>query len=316
MIKRRNKQSITYGQAFELFINAKKIKSVSESTIENYIQSYEYFISSQNLSSSKILDDSVKDLVDNYILILKDKNMSVPSINHFLGDIRVFLYWCMNENYIDKFKISLLKGQESKIKFFSDEELKILLIKPKDKSDFVECRTYAIICFILATGARASTICDIKLEDIDFVNKEVTYRHLKNKQSAVIPLSNSLIKVLNDYIKEWDNHSDYLFCDISEGKLSRNALSLGLKRYCIERGIKPRGPHSLRHNFARGWIKNNGNAFSLQQMLTHSDISMTRKYVKLFSNDLHNNLENFSPLDTIKCCSSRTKTIKKRIIDN
>ena len=147
----------------------------------------------------------------------------------------------------------------------------------------------------MATGARAGTIVNIKLEDIG--NFEITYRHMRNKKSQTVPLSMYIFTLLMDYINAFDmNNYEFLFTDCYGNQLTVSALRQALRKYCIKRGIDPRGPHALRHSFAKGWIKNGGGTFQLQQMLGHSSLEMTRHYVKLFSDDLREEIV-YNPLD-------------------
>ena len=157
-----------------------------------------------------------------------------------------------------------------------------------------------VICFILATGARASTLTNIKMSDISFSNHEIIYRHLKNRHTAVIPLSKSLEKVLREYLSVWQREKEdgWLFCDMNERQSTVSALYQSMENYCRRRGVESKGLHALRHSFAREYIINGGNAFKLQRILTHSDMSMTKRYVRLFDSDLQNDY--FSPLDSYK----------------
>lgn len=312
MIKRRENLGFTIEEAFRIFIREKDLKGLSGKTIENYDDSINHLSYALKMPLKLNLDTINEETIYSYIEWMKKHNYSRCSINHYLSNIRVFLYWCMKGCQLEKFDITLIKGQEERLKYVSESDIEKLLIKPSKSDSFTTWRTYAIVCFIMATGARASTICNIKLEDIDLVNREVTYRYLKNKQIAVIPLSLSLVEVLQNYLKLWNIDSEWLFCDIGGKQLTLSALEQGLNRYCKLRGLKRVNPHSLRHSFSRGWIKNGGNAFTLQQMLTHSDITMTRKYVKLFSNDLKTNFESYNPLDNMKPHNSRTLRIKRK----
>ena len=156
----------------------------------------------------------------------------------------------------------------------------------------------------MATGARASTITELKVSDIDFKGKTITYRHLKNKKVANIPLSPSLEKTLSWYLTLFEVE-DYLFPSFYGTKSTVNGLRQGLEAYCKDRGVEPRGLHSLRHSFAREWIKSGGGAFQLQQMLCHSKLTMTQKYVRLFSEDLKDDVYQYSPLDNLKPCKQK-----------
>ena len=70
---------------------------------------------------------------------------------------------------------------------------------------------WVIVTFVMARGARASTIINIKLEDLDFCLKEIKYTHLKNKRIAIIPMSSHLDAVLKQYLHLWDIGNTYLF---------------------------------------------------------------------------------------------------------
>ena len=44
--------------------------------------------------------------------------------------------------------------------------------------------------------------------------------------------------------------------------------------------------HTFRHNFAMIYLRNGGDEFSLQKMLGHTDLTMTRHYVELSQTDV------------------------------
>lgn len=46
---------------------------------------------------------------------------------------------------------------------------------------------WAIINYILATGNRAATVRNLRLQDIDFQAKEITLAHTKTKSRKLFP---------------------------------------------------------------------------------------------------------------------------------
>lgn len=304
MIKRQS--SITIEDAFNMFKSYKV--GVQKPTLENYEVTYAVFLRDTGLSESSPIRFITEEVVVSWINLMKANNVRLSSINHYISDIRVFLNWCMKQDYIRKFKISLIKGQESIMRYYTDEELDVLIKKPTKSELFSQHRTWVAICFVLATGARASTLINIKISDIDFNNNEVTYRHLKNKHVAVIPLSKSLSRIIREYLSSWSREKEdgWLFCDAAENQCTVSSLYQALDNYCNRRGIKSKGMHALRHSFARGYIMNGGNAFKLQKLLTHSTLEMTKRYVRLFSDDLKTDYESFSPLDNMTVTKKAT----------
>ena len=279
----------------------KEASGLSKKSIKNYKDVYDRYTRDVGQPISK-------NSVNNWIHLLLERGMNPISINYYINQIRVFSYWLIENNYIESFTIRKIKTQEPQIKTIPEQDVLILLNKPKLKSSFVTYRTWTIINFILATGARASTILNIKIDDVDFSTKEIRYTHLKNKTSAIVPLSFSLERVLRQYINCWDVGSGYLFLDKYGGQLTVTALSHSLHNYCVSRGVKPRSAHAFRHTFAKKYVTNGGNVFALQKMLTHTDLAMTRKYIHLFSSDLKRGYEDICPLDSYK---KNTMIIKK-----
>lgn len=310
---------ITLNEAFEDFIAEKEAKNLSTSTIHNYRQSYNFFMDFCGFDSETTTDEIKQAHFFKWINSMKLNGVKPTSINHYLRDCRTFFYWCMDEDraYIEpRFKIQMIEAQEEQLKLFSDEELALLLEKPRRNDSFVDWRTWAITNWVLGTGNRASTICDIRIDDINFSRKEITLRHTKNKKAQIIPLSASLESVIKEYVRMWRrdaNLDGWLFPNVGEEQLTTNALRLSFGRYCRDRGVEKSNIHGLRHNFAKGWVQNNGNMFALQKILGHSSLDMTRKYVKLFSEDLKEDFDKFNPLDTIKKTARRTQAVRRSL---
>jgi integrase/recombinase XerD len=301
---------------FEEFIFENEARNLAPKTIENYKQSVRLFMEFNGFNEETTTDDITAQLFYKWANTLKLNGAKHTTINHYLRDCRTFFYWCMKEErgYIEGFKIQLLEGQEEKPKLFEEDDLLLLLEKPKVKDDFTTWRNWAVVNWVLATGNRCSSIVEVKMKDVNFKTSEITLAHTKNKKTQILPITPALTTVLKDYIRIWRkkaNSEEYLFCNCSEEKLTTNALRHSFAKFCNDRGVKQTNLHGLRHSFAKQFLLNDGNMFKLQKFLGHSTLDMTRRYVKLFSDDLKENYEAVSPLDNLKKASRRTKTIKR-----
>ena len=113
-----------------------------------------------------------------YVIHLTDSGMTANSVNHYIRSVKVFLYWCMEQDEIAPFKIKMVKAQETVKDVYTQEELCALIQPPKREDSFVVWRSWAIINFILGTAAREATVCEMQMQDISFDDRTIKFRHL------------------------------------------------------------------------------------------------------------------------------------------
>ena len=58
--------------------------------------------------------------------------------------------------------------------------------------------------------------------------------------------------------------------------------------------------HTFRHTFAKYFLLNGGDLFTLQKILGHEDISITRLYVDLNNSEIQTQNYKYNPLDNNK----------------
>ncbi|SCG82096.1 phage integrase family protein [Proteiniborus sp. DW1] len=184
-----NKTNKDIDSAFKDFIRYCRVKNLSDATLTYYENTYKTF---REFYKGKL--EEIKDnVIDDYILYLRQNTkMNDISINTSIRGIRVILYYFMKLGYIDKFKITISKAEKKIKETYTDAELELLLKKPDIKEcNFADYRTWVIINFLLATGARANTICNITIKDLNLQDSYVVYRSTKNKRQQIVPLTNS-----------------------------------------------------------------------------------------------------------------------------
>lgn len=314
-MKRKIQERHTYvslDEAFNEFIQQKEANGLAPSTIRNYNLSYHIFYTYNEFDKETPVTIITNNLINKWINHMRKEEIATSSINHYLREIRAFTNFCVKREYLDSpIEIPQLKEQEELPKFYSDEDIEKLLAKPSNNDTFTEWRMWGIVNFVLATGARAATIRNVQLDDIDFNNANINLsRHTKNREALNIPLSSTLANALREYTRKW-HITDYLFPNVGNEQLTDSALRSAYVRYCQARDVEQTNIHGLRHSFARSWIINGGNQFKLQRIMGHKNLSMTNRYVKLFAQDLRTDYESYSALDVIKKKSKRTSQFKK-----
>lgn len=283
-------------ELFEDFVTDRIIKGCAQSTIMNYRVAFGHYLVNSTGELSK-------EACRAYFRALAQLNISTASKNHYISHLRAFFYWCMTEGYLEPFKINKIRGQEQKFKAYTKEEIQKLLKCDTHKCSYVEHRSYAIICFILATGARANTLINIKTADLNGEYVSITTQ--KNKKATIIPLSVQCQRVIREFRTSWKNDSEWLFSDRYGNQLTWTALRQSIQEYVTNRGVQYKGIHAFRHTFAREFILAGGGAFQLQKMLGHSTVAMTQKYVYLYAEDVKNAIQAVTPLDNIMTTKKR-----------
>ena len=229
---------------------------------------------------------------------MKGNNLATNSINTYVRTLRTFLKWCIEEGYSDMLPPTF-KAREVVKDTYTDAEITKLLKRPDKDCDFTEYRNWVIVQFLLNSGCRASTIRNIQNKDVDLENKQVIFRHTKTGKVQVIPLCSTMIVRLKEYIKvRKGNPDDFLFCNQYGDKLTENALKLAITRYNNKRGVSKTSIHMFRHTFARKYLLDcNGNAFTLQKLLGHSTLDMTKHYCAIYNADIARSFDSVSPLE-------------------
>ena len=108
--------------------------------------------------------------------------------------------------------------------------------------------------------------------------------------------------------------TDYLFCDEYGRMLTENALRLAITHYNHSRGVEKTSIHLFRHTFARKYLVDcGGNAFTLQKLLGHATLKMTKHYCNIYDADIAKSFDRFSPLAQMNASAERiTKPSARR----
>ena len=299
--------SATIEETFSDFIISKKTKGLADKTLQSYQSQFQAVAKHMDVKMDIAMLQKAD--LDAMIISMRDASLSPNSINSYTRTLKSFFSWC-NEQGITRLNIPLYKAEETVKETYSDAELAALLKKPDiRKATFAEYRDWVIINFLLNCGSRAATVRAIQIRDVDLDGGMVFYRHTKNRKAQVIPLCSAMVAILREYLRHRGGEAaDYLFCTETGSQLTENGLRQSIARYNTRRGVQKTSIHLFRHTFARKYLIDcGGDAFTLQKLLGHSTLAMTKHYCVIFDADLTKNYDNFSPLAQLKSNSTRIK---------
>ena len=194
---------------------------------------------------------------------------------------------------------------------YTDDELQLLLKRPKRGCTFAELRTWTIVNLLVNNGLRAASVRSIMAKDVDLDQMAIMLRHTKRGRTQALPLSPAMASVLREYMQRSEVDPDsFLFRSADGGQLTAAGLRSAITRYNADRGVETSSIHAFRHTFARLYLVDcGGDALKLQKLLGHSTLNMTKHYVQIYDADLIADFQQHSPLERLK---AQKKTPSKR----
>jgi len=294
----------------------------SQRTIDWYASNLTRFL---KFLRNRQLPDSVKDIgvqeVRSFIFYLQNevtrwesspytrdlKRLSPFSVQGYVRTIKAFWSWLIAEGYISNNpmeKLKLPKVPHKVIATFTPEQLKKMI----DRLDLHrprEFRDYTIILLFLDTGIRLSELANLRGEDVDF-KQSCLFVTGKGSKERIVPVGTQVRRLLWRYINTFrpepnvpENTS--LFLTAGGNLLKRGAIRLMISRIGVRVGISGVrcSAHTFRHTFAKQYLMQGGDIFSLQRILGHSSLEMVKVYVNLATSDLSKQHRKYSPVDNI-----------------
>lgn len=284
-----------FEDVFHIFEASQNAKGVSETTLNNY--KYNLKNISKYLDVKRPFDDVTKSDVEQMVVAMRKAGLAHNSIATYVRTLKTFYNWCVAVGY-PSIEVPAIKEKETVKETYTDAELERLLRRPSRDCDFGEYRSWVLVNFFMNSGCRSATVRHIQNKDVDFGSMTVVFRHNKNGRIQTIPLCSLMASILKEYMKiRGGNPEAYLFCNTYGEMLTEDALRHAIRRYNQSRGVESTSIHKFRHTFARKYLIDcGGNAFTLQKLMGHSTLNMTKHYCRVFDSDIAKDYDIHSPL--------------------
>jgi site-specific recombinase XerD len=277
---------------FELFLREKQyLSGVSKRTLIWYIYSFKQY-------QKHFAELPTKPALNQFVMEMRKSGISACTMNDYIRGVNVFLAWLYENEYIPKvLKIKRVKEEQTIIETFTDKQLEAFIsYKPKDPT---ELRLHTMVLFLIDTGCRIEETITVVRENVDLDSLAVKVRG-KGSKERIVPISLELHKSLFRFLKT--HEFDLVFCTRDGKPLMYRNLLRDFKNLGRQLGISGVRVsfHTLRHTFAVNYVRQGGNIFYLQRAMGHTDLSMTRRYVNLQTEDLQKAHMKLSTLSRLK----------------
>ena len=227
---------------------------------------YKYYINKSNI------EDVTRDDVLDYFAF-KRKTCSETTIKHNFIAIRA-CFKCLVARHIIPINplddIPKPRVPKKVIQSFNREEVQAIL-NAFDKNTFTGFRNYTVMSILFSTGLRKSELLQMN------VRKE----YLKERKLA---------------------DRDVFIVSCRGGRLTKGGLGtvFAKLKQSKKQWAHRVSAHTWRHTFAKFFLLNGGDIFSLQKILGHEDIESTRIYIELTKEEIRLQNDKYNPLDNTK----------------
>lgn len=278
------------------YFSYKRATGIKASTIKNMEDNFKVFFKKY----PKAIEQGFKTAVFEFL----SEDIKAATYNARLSYLRNLIDWCVEEGIARNNPLKSFKRKRTQPRTVQVETEDILkLINIFDKRTFAGLRDYGLIVLTLDSGLRPNEALSLRLDDINFKSQEVYVREefSKTKVARTLPVSEVCLKAIKKIVinhhPSWESNNT-VFCTCEGKKMKSNSWTHRMSVYSKKLSCRIR-PYDLRHFFAVQYLRNGGNAISLQKIMGHSDMEMTKWYIQLSSNDLIEQHNIASPLKNI-----------------
>ena len=288
------------------FLSTRRLRNLSPNTITFYGQHLNKFMEFMESHYPNVsLEQIDHTILREYVSELKE-NHSAGGVNHHIKVLKILFKFMVEEGVISENpskKISRIKTDQTAIATFTNEQIMAMLKITSHQMNFPGIRNFALITLLYDTGCRISELLELKVNDIQLDEKILTVKG-KGGKSRLVPFGDraliGLVKYLNRRTTLFGK-GDVLFVTKFGGPLTRRMTNKIIERIGEKAKVENvrLSAHTFRHTFAKNWLMNGGDIFSLQKILGHKTLEMVRNYVNITFKDIQSQHNKFSPGDNL-----------------
>jgi integrase len=311
----RTQNDLTWQRVLDRYLLFKQAQGLAERSIEDIRYHVALFFerACAQISDCEILRSAVLSY------FASTASLSPVTFNVRRKVLKGFFSWAKSEGMIPGDPLEGIKRlKEDELPRSVEEAVLRRLLTLPDKTTFAGLRDSTLILLTMDTGIRPREALNLRIEDFSLKTLDVAIPAsvAKTRVSRTLPISpitaEAVRRVIESRYPQWGT-SVSVFCTEDGQTMNHNAWDRRMSIYSKMLGAKVR-PYDLRHSFALMYIRQGGNAFSLQKTLGHTTLTMTKRYVALTQQDLKQQHSLASPLRSLLPKRNRIRKVHEKDI--
>lgn len=302
LLRIADKEDVKFRDMLEQFYYDCKVRNLSPDTLRGYGERLANFYAF--LQNRKIPFDALsRQTIQDYIISLKGR-VSDHTVNGRLRVLRVFFRMLLREGLWLKTnpmeKVSLIRSENTLKPVLTPDQIELLLSVP-NKRVFTGYRNFAMLLVFWDSLIRLSELINLKSEDVD-LRQGLIKVYGKGRKERMVPIGAKTARALHYYWVKYRKpiSGEVFFCQRNGRSLDKRNVQRILERIGKRARIHV-SPHLIRHSAATWWIKQGAQPMYLQNLMGHTSMSVTQRYVHLASvDDLKKHHQKFSLADSLR----------------
>ncbi|MCP4722648.1 MAG: tyrosine-type recombinase/integrase [Desulfobacteraceae bacterium] len=299
----------------------------SPGTIRSYIMYARHFLQSTDAKDVKQITTT---MIENYIAGLYDyrsvenKPYNTGTIGLKIRSIKRFFEFLEQSNLIFIDPAEFITEPKKKIvgikPTLTPKEVRKILDQP-NLGTLTGIRDRTVIEVFYSTGIRLGELCNLTIYDADLQGGVLRINKGKGYKDRVVPMGRHAVKFLREYISKVrpgftkkNRTSRHLFVSQMGRPLSRQVVSIMIRTCKKAAKIKKQvTAHTFRHTFATVLVKNGADITAVQKMMGHCDLKTTQAYIRSLGLDIKKEHAKSHPREKDKediICKPKTSRVK------
>ena len=289
------------------FIEYLSMRGYSPRTVEAYEEHLKKFAGFLEKYYPRItaFSDVSKDIIQDYqrfvctIRTREGRPLANTSQNKKLTPVRKFFSFLLERDLVlrDPTKALVHMKEEQRLtrNIFSEQEVRELF-ESIDARTPVGLRNRAIVELLYACGIRTSELCNLKVENIDFKEQTVTVVKGKGGKSRLMPIGQYAAFYIERYVQKARKYMlkgkredpGQLFLSSRGQPFTRSTINSTVMR-TLRKGFDAKkhfSCYSFRHSVAQHLLANKVDIAYIAQLLGHSSLRTTQRYLHIEISDL------------------------------
>jgi site-specific recombinase XerD len=277
-------------------------RGLTPGTVKFYREKLVVFIEWCKGVKIKTVEEITPSTIRDFFAELEERGATDGGRHAYYRSIKAMLHWYEDETeYEYRSPMKRVEPPSNKIDPIpgvTAEEIQKLIDACHGEN---EKRDRAVFQVLFDTGARASELLALNIEDINFVTGAVTIQHGKGDKKRTVFVGTTAKKALRAYLKDREDLQpfDPVFVKEDGMRMTYEALRQVIRRRAENARLEGTPyPHDFRRAFAITLWRNGVDIVTISRLMGHSSLEVLKRYLAQDTNDLARAHAKASPVDT------------------